>query len=157
MSEQETMIRKRLFAVWACILHLSCQNLVERLLADWVGRSPDNILVLFLPLLWFLCSMRVGVSFMGHQQPFFLKCAATKRASERTVICVHVHLQHGRRYKLLGANSALNKSALNTIKVLILPVAINPIFAVPSLGWVRTVWMSTGIPEKLREKLCERE
>ena len=152
MSEQETMVRKRLFAVWACVLHLSCQNLVERLLADWVGRSPDSVLVLF--LLWFLCSMLMGVSFMDHQQMFSLKCAATKRASERTVICVHVHLQHGRRYKLLGANSALNKSALNTIKVLILPVAINPIFAAPSLGSVRTVWMSTGIPEKLRENLC---
>ena len=154
MSEQETMVRKRLFAVWACILHLPCQNLVERLLADWVGRSPNDILVLFLPLLWFLCSMLMGVSFMDHQQMFSLKCAATKRASERTVICVHVHLQHGRRYKLLGANSALNKFTLNTFRVLILPVAINPIFGCPSLGLVWTVWMSTGIPEKLRENLC---
>ena len=49
---------------------------------------------------------------------------------------------------MLKAESALHKITFNTVQVLILPVAVNPIFAAPSLGLVWTVWVSTGKPEK---------
>ena len=64
------------------------------------------------------------------------------------VLNIHVHFQHDSRHTFLLTDSAFRK-LVNTIDVITLPVAINPIFAAPSLGSVWTVWVSTGIPEKI--------
>ena len=63
------------------------------------------------------------------------------------MLFIHVEFQHDSRHTFLLTDSAFNK-VLNTFKVIILPVAVNPIFAAPSLGLVWTVWVSTGKPEK---------
>ena len=67
----------------------------------------------------------------------------------------HVHFQHGSAHKFLLADSAFDK-LLNTFKVIILPVVVNPIFAYPSLGVVTTVWVSAGIPENDAEYKVRR-